>query len=230
MASIRVRSAGVRALRARPGRFGLWASFVRPVRRGHVQRGRRRVDLRRLRARADSVRVGSERMRTVRGGEICLECHRMQQLPAIRRGAHEPPRRGGLRHLRGRLLLRRPELPRLSLVGDVRAQLDAREPVDRGRGLLSLLDGHAGNLPLQAQRRLRRRRRQRRRPVREPPPRAALSFVRPGLLHGARAADLPKVRPAAEHVPHGRLLLLRPHRIVRVCGIDLVMCVGLWLH
>ena len=91
MASTRVRSAGVRALRARPGRFGLWASFVRPVRRGHVQRGRRRVDLHRLRARVDSVRVGSERMRTVCGGEICLECHRMQQLPAIRRGAHEPP-------------------------------------------------------------------------------------------------------------------------------------------
>ena len=110
-ASARVRPDGMRALRARPRRFGRWASYVRPVRRGHVQRGRRSIELRRLRARVDSARVGSERMRAVRGGEICLECHRMQQLPAIRRGAHEPPRRGGLRHLRGRLLLRRPELP-----------------------------------------------------------------------------------------------------------------------
>ena len=166
MASTRVRSAGVRALRARPARFGLWASFVRPVRRGHVQRGRRRVDLRRLRARADSVRVGSERMRTVRGGEICLECHRLQRLPAIRRGALEPPRRRGLRHLRSRLLLRRTELPRLSLVGDVRAELDAAEPVDRARGLLSLLHGHAARLSLQKKRRLRGRSRGRRRHVR----------------------------------------------------------------
>ena len=211
-ASARVRPDGMRDLRAGPRRFGRWASYVRPVRRGHVQCGRRRIELRRLRARVDSARVGSERMRAVRSGEICLECHRMQQLPAIRRGAHEPPRRGGLRHLRGRLLLRRPELPRLSLVGDVRAELDAAEPVDRARGLLSLLDGHTARLSLQKKRRLRGRSRGRRRHVRGPPPRTALPAVRQRVLHGANPAEVPKVRSAAEHIPHGRLLRHR-HRL-----------------
>ena len=97
-ASARVRPDGMRDLRARPRRFGLGASYVRPVRRGQVQRGSWRVYLRRLRARLAPGRVGAKRVRGVRAGKI-RKRHapdRLRELPAVRRGAHE---RRGLRCL-----------------------------------------------------------------------------------------------------------------------------------
>ena len=152
---VRARAAALRGLRGGPRRRadgGQPAERpVRRLRRGQGQR-RRRARLPRVRGRPEPARVGPRGVRGVRGGALRAERRPdlLRELPHRGRRALERAGRRGLRRVRARLLLRQPDVPRLPLVGDVPAGLDARQPLGRARGLLPLLDGHAGHLPLQA--------------------------------------------------------------------------------
>ena len=152
---VRARAAALRGLRGGPRRRadgGQPAERpVRRLRRGQGQR-RRRARLPRVRGRPEPARVGPRGVRGVRGGALRAERRPdlLRELPHRGRRALERAGRRGLRRVRARLLLRQPDVPRLPLVGDVPAGLDARQPLGRARGLLPLLDGHACHLPLQA--------------------------------------------------------------------------------
>ena len=207
---VRARAAALRGLRGGPRRRadgGQPAERpVRRLRRGQGQR-RRRARLPRVRGRPEPARVGPRGVRGVRGGALRAEPRPdlLRELPHRGRRALERAGRRGLRRVRARLLLRQPDVPRLPLVGDVPAGLDARQPLGRARGLLPLLDGHAGHLPLQAQRGLRQRQLERQRALRQAPPRAALPALRRRLLPRARPAPVQAVRRPAVGLPAGRL-------------------------